>query len=144
LGHIADQQTTPPAFERRTLSVPANSLLGGTASASRQKRMVLIGILIAATLLLYNPVVHHEFINFDDPDYVTANVHVSSGLSVQNVVWAFKSLETGNWLPLTWLSHMLDCQLFRLNSSGHHYSNVLLHAANVILLFLLLTKMTGS
>jgi tetratricopeptide (TPR) repeat protein len=109
-----------------------------------QSRLILGGLLIVAVLLLYNPVVHHKFVNFDDNNYVTANAHVQSGLTLQNVAWAFSTIEASNWHPLTWLSHMADCQLFGLNPTGHHYTNVLLHTINALLLFLLLARATGS
>ena len=111
----------------------------------RQKRVLLGALLVVVTLLLYLPVVHHEFINgWDDDDYVTGNIHVRSGLKPANVAWAFTSFDMSNWHPVTWLSHMLDCQLFGLNSGAHHYVNVLLHAANVLLLFWILQRATDA
>jgi protein O-mannosyl-transferase len=126
-------QKTEPAF------------LGELAGIwQRRHRFILAGILIAATLLLYAPVTHYPFINFDDPLYVSQNPHVTSGVTFRNLAWAFHTFETGNWLPMTWVSHMLDCQVFGLNPAGHHYSNVLVHAANVLLLFFLLEWATGE
>jgi protein O-mannosyl-transferase len=90
------------------------------------------------------PVVHHEFVNYDDPDYVTANAHVLRGLSWDNVVWALSASHAGNWHPLTWLSHMLDVQLFGFHPGWHHGVSVLFHAANTVLLFLLFRRMTGA
>jgi protein O-mannosyl-transferase len=110
----------------------------------RRKPALLGALLVIATLLLYVPVIHHDFIYYDDRGYVTDNVHVRTGLTVNNIVWAFTTFEQYNWHPLTWLSHMLDCQLFGLSSGSHHYVNVLLHAANVLLLFLLLQRATGA
>ena len=113
--------------------------------ASRRKSLWLGALLVVATLLLYLPVVHHDFISgWDDDDYVTANVHVRSGLQPANVVWAFTSFEQSNWHPVTWLSHMLDCQIFGLNPGPHHSVNVLLHAANVFLLFWILQRSTKA
>ena len=80
----------------------------------------------------------------DDSGYVTKNIHVSTGLNLGNVVWAFTSFHQANWHPLTWISHMADCQLFGLNSGPHHLVNVALHAANVLLLFWLLQRATGA
>lgn len=112
---------------------------------SRQKRILLGALLVIVTLLLYLPVVHHEFLNgWDDDDYVTRNIHVRSGFTLPNVAWAFKSFDMSNWHPVTWLSHMLDCQLFGLNSGPHHYINVLLHSANVLLLFWILQRATAA
>jgi protein O-mannosyl-transferase len=95
------------------------------------------------TLAFYNPIVHNEFTNLDDDVYIVHNDHVSGGLTWNTVKWAFTSFDAANWHPLTWLSHALDCQLFKLNPVGHHYVNVLLHAVNAILLFLLLESATG-
>lgn len=106
--------------------------------------MLLAALLIGVTLLLYGPASDHRFLELDDDAYVTANWNVTSGFSIANIKWAFSTFEMGNWNPLTWLSHMLDCQLFGLNPVGHHYSSVLLHALNVFLLFYLLKKATGS
>jgi len=106
---------------------------------------VLLGVLlIFGTLILYGPVTRHEFLQFDDGRYVTRNLHVSTGLNLGNVVWAFTSFYSANWHPLTWLSHMVDCELFALNPGYHHLVNVALHAANVLLLFFLLQKTTGA
>jgi hypothetical protein len=110
----------------------------------RQKPMLLGALLVLATLLLYGRVVHHEFLDFDDGPYVVQNLHVSTGLSFSNLVWAFATFQEGNWHPLTWLSHMTDCQLFGLSSGPPHFVNIALHAANVLLLFWLLQRATGA
>src|ERR1035437_9798445 len=86
----------------------------------------------------------NDFLNYDDFQYVIDNRHVRSGLSIENVVWAFKSGYAANWHPITWLSHMVDVELFDLNPQGHHLINLLLHAANACLLFLFLNKITGA
>ena len=92
---------------------------------SREKRStVLCLLLVLLTLAVYNPVVHNSFTNFDDDNYITDNSHVRAGLTWDTVKWAFTSREAANWHPLTWLSHALDCQLFKLNPAGHHYVNV--------------------
>lgn len=98
--------------------------------------------LVAATLLVFSPVVHHDFINVDDDFYVYRNPVVAGGLTWEGVAWAFTRAHAANWHPLTWLSHMLDCQLYGLRAGGHHVTNVLLHAANAVLLFLVLRRMT--
>jgi Flp pilus assembly protein TadD len=102
-------------------------------------------LLLAATLLLYAPVRTFSFLSFwDDYEYVTANPHVQSGLSLAAATWAFTSLEdAGYWHPLTWLSHLLDSSLFGMNPAGPHCVNLLFHAANVLLLFFLLYYATG-
>ena len=83
---------------------------------------------------MYAQVAHFSFVNFDDPDYVANNPHVREGLTADGVRWAFTSGEAANWFPLTWISHMLDCQLFGLNSGWHHMTNAVLHAIAVVLL----------
>lgn len=100
--------------------------------------------LIAATIEVYWPVSLHGFLNFDVPDYVTQNFHVRGELAVSEVKWAFTTFFHANWHPLTWLSHMLDVELFGLWAGGHHLTNVVLHCANTVLLFLVLRLMTGA
>ena len=100
-------------------------------------------LLVLLTLAVYNPVSHHPFVNYDDNLYITQNFHVRSGLSWASARWAFTTLEQANWYPLTWMSHQLDYELFGLNPAGHHYSNVLLHGLNAMLLFLVLQWATG-
>jgi len=108
------------------------------------KRNVVLGLLLVMVVLaVYNPVSRNGFVGYDDEGYVTDNRHVQSGLSWDTVSWAFTTREMANWHPLTWLSHALDCQLFRLNATGHHYTSLLLHAMNALLLFLILQWFTG-
>jgi tetratricopeptide (TPR) repeat protein len=107
--------------------------------ASPEKRNPIVCLLLAVvTLALYNPVNRHPFVNYDDDRYVVNNPHVRQGLTADTVAWALTSTEQANWHPLTWMSHALDCSLYRLNPVGHHFTSVLLHAVNVMLLFLLL------
>jgi tetratricopeptide (TPR) repeat protein len=94
-------------------------------------------------LVVYSPVVHNGFIDYDDRGYITDNPHVRAGLTWGTMKWAFIAYDQANWHPLTWLSHAFDCQVFGVNPVGHHYVNVLLHAANVVVLFLLLQSATG-
>ncbi len=101
-------------------------------------------LLAAITLLLYWPVTSHDFIGFDDQDYLTENFHVRNGLTGSGIVWAFRSGYAANWHPLTWISHMVDCQLYGLNPLGHHLTNLLFHVANSLLVFLLLRQLTGA
>src|SRR5258708_3206640 len=109
------------------------------------RRSIFICLLLGAvTLPSYWPVLHNGFINFDDPEYITENPHVTNGLSWENVAWAFRTGYAGNWHPLTWLSHMLDVQLFGLNPMGHHFMNLLFHVINSTLLFLVFRGMTGA
>lgn len=101
-------------------------------------------LLAAAVLWTFRPALRCGFVNYDDPVYVTGNGHVRKGLTWAGLRWAFTSTEAVNWHPLTWISHMTDCQLYGLNAAGHHMTSVLLHAANAALLFLLLRRMTGA
>ena len=100
--------------------------------------------LAVVTLAVYWPLTSHPFINFDDDDYIVGNTHVTSGLTWTNVAWAFQTGAAANWHPLTWISHMIDCDLYGLNPGGHHLTNLLFHIANTLLLFLLLKQMTGT
>jgi tetratricopeptide (TPR) repeat protein len=112
-------------------------------SQPEQRKLVLALLLVVLTLAVYNPVERNGFVKFDDDHYVTENPHVQAGLRWTTISWAFTSFDQANWHPLTWLSHALDCQLFRLNPAGHHYVNLLFHAANALLLFLILEWFTG-
>jgi tetratricopeptide (TPR) repeat protein len=104
-----------------------------------------ISLLLAlATALLFARVGGHEFISYDDNLYVTENPMVQGGLSWSNVAWAFTTMHAANWHPITWLSHMLDVQLFGLRPGAHHMVNVLFHAVNTVLLFVVLLRMTGA
>jgi len=109
----------------------------------QKRRLILCLLLVLITLALYNPVTRAPFLNFDDVVYVTDNPQVHAGLTWNTVVWAFHTSEAANWHPVTWLSHALDCQIFGLNPVGPHIINVLLHAVNVVLLFLILESATG-
>ena len=102
-------------------------------------------LLVLVTIALYWPAMRYDFINFDDPEYVTENPHVQGGLNWEGVKWAFCNTEqAAYWAPLMWLSHMLAWQLFGSNAWGHHLINVLLHAANTALVFLVFRRMTGA
>ena len=116
-----------------------------TTNDQRLLQLLLGALLLAIPLLLYRPVLQHDFLKlWDDDSYVTDSPHVRTGLTLTNVRWAFTSFEQSNWHPVAWLSHMLDCQMFGLNPGAQHGVNVLLHAANVLLLFWILRKATGA
>ena len=100
-------------------------------------------LLIVATVALYHSVKHYPFINFDDRDYVIRNFQIQSGLDWDTVQWSFTTFYSSNWHPLTWLSHALDYQLFKLDPAGHHDTNVLFHALNAALLFWVLWRATN-
>ena len=105
-------------------------------------------VLAVITLVVFWPVTNCDFVNFDDNDYVFANPQVQGGLTPGGVVWAFTTQQTGNWHPLTWLSLMLDADLFRgmfeNSATGPHLINLLLHVANTVLLFLVLRELTSA
>jgi protein O-mannosyl-transferase len=101
-------------------------------------------ILILAVGATFWQLPGNGFINFDDPRYVTENVHVRAGLTPENFIWAFTTTEASNWHPLTWLSHMIDIELFGMNPAGHHLISLLFHAITAIILYLALFRMTGS
>jgi protein O-mannosyl-transferase len=104
---------------------------------------LLCVLLFLAVLICYLPISYNEFIAYDDNSYITENRRVQAGLTRETVKWAFTTFDQANWHPLTWISHALDCQLFGLNPAAHHYVNVLFHALNAVLLFLLLQTATG-
>jgi tetratricopeptide (TPR) repeat protein len=109
----------------------------------KNREIVVCLFLIIATSAVYWPVRNHEFV-FDDGQYVTDNQYVQRGLNRQSIIWAFTTTYAANYHPLTWLSHMLDCELFGVNPGRHHLINVLLHTANALLLFLFLRAITGA
>lgn len=100
-------------------------------------------LLIAATVVLYLPVLHHPFANLDDQGYVYENLQVQSGLTWSTIKWAFTTFDDSNWHPLTWLSHTVDCQLFGIDPAGHHEMNVVWHVIDAVLLFWVLLQATG-
>jgi Flp pilus assembly protein TadD len=104
----------------------------------------ICAVLAGITWLVFGQTVGHQFVTYDDPQYVYENAKVAAGLSLESVLWAFTHTVGGNWHPLTAISHMLDCQLYGLKPAGHHFTNVLLHTIAVILLFLVVRAMTGS
>lgn len=107
-------------------------------------RPALIGIaLVIAVFAVYWPVMNYDFVNYDDADYVTSNPEVQAGLTLHGAAWAFQSTFAGNWHPLTWLSLMLDVSLFGSNPGGFHFMNLVIHAVNTVLLFLVLRQLTA-
>ena len=108
------------------------------------KSFLICLLLIATTLSVFWQVQNHDFVNIDDNKYISDNPHVKNGLTRASFIWAFTTTRAANWHPLTWLSHMLDYQLYGMNPGGHHLTSLLLHVANSVLLFLLLSRMTGA
>ncbi len=113
-------------------------------SGERLRVTVIYVALALATFIAFEQVRRNGFLSYDDDLYVTENPNVKAGITTESVIWAFTSTHVSNWHPLTWLSHMLDCQLFGLRPSWHHLVNLLLHIANSLLLFWLLSRMTGA
>jgi Tfp pilus assembly protein PilF len=111
--------------------------------ASRRP-LVLASLLVGATLLVYAQTWWFGYVLIDDPIEVSGNPRVQAGPTLQNFVWCFTSFFDGNWIPLTWLSLMLDTKLFGFRAGGYHFTNVLFHAANTVLLFVFLARATGS
>jgi len=106
--------------------------------------VLLCLFLVVLTLAVYRQVQNFDFVNFDDHMYITENRHVKEGLTLKSTIWAFTTIHAANWHPLTWLSHMLDCQFFGMNSGRHHLTNLFFHITNSLLLFFVFRKMTGS
>ncbi len=136
----------------RTKASAVNKAISRTAPAApraswlrwlKQERFVLGLLLVVATLVVYFPVGHHPFVNYDDMVYVVNNPHIQSGLDWDTISWAFTTFYQFNWHPLTWLSHAVDVQLFQLEPGGHHVMNLLLQVVNVLLLFWVLLRATG-
>ncbi|MFM1769835.1 MAG: hypothetical protein RJA22_2364 [Verrucomicrobiota bacterium] len=113
---------------------------------SQRRTALAVAALVLLTLLAYGRVLQCDFVNYDDNDYVTANPVVQRGLTLEGLAWAFGRLHGDKtyYHPLTWVSHMLDCQWFGLNPVGHHATSLFLHALNVVVLFLVLRRMTGT
>ncbi len=153
---ITNQASDPPGSGRAGSPLPAtitcpdaiaSGSLGAGPAARRGLRALpaLVCLLLAViTLAVFWPVTGFDFINLDDTSYVTENVQVQSGLSWEGLRWAFTNLNIGLWHPLTWVSHMLDCQWHGPRPGGHHLTSLLLHVANTLLLFVGLRRITGA
>ena len=111
--------------------------------------LICVGLAVL-TFIAFEQVRNNDFISYDDNIYITDNPHVTNGLTVDGFVWALTTIKfseesyIGHWQPITWLSHMLDCELYGLDASGHHMTSLLFHIINTLLLFWVLKKMTGS
>ena len=106
--------------------------------------LLLCLLLLAVTLAVFWQVKHYQFVNYDYDVYVTDNPHVRMGLQKEGVIWAFTAVHAGYWIPLTWLSYMLDYEVYGLHPGGFHLTNVLLHLLNALLLYLVFRRMTGA
>ena len=116
--------------------------IGGMRSV--RTNLVCFTILTLITVFVYAPVRHYGFVNFDDTEYITHNAVVTAGLTWRGIHWAFTTGYQSNWHPLTWVSHMLDVQLFGVNAGRHHLVNLAFHVANTLVLFWLLVQMSGK
>jgi hypothetical protein len=117
------------------------------ASSKKWRRTRLIFIclgLVGLVWIVFGQTLHAQFLNYDDNKYVYENPRIVAGLNGPGIAWAFFHVHSSNWHPLTSISHMLDCQLYHLNASGHHFTNVLLHSIVALLLFLVLRQMTDA
>src|ERR1700704_4272749 len=101
-------------------------------------------LLVGIVWIVFGQTLGHEFVNYDDDQYVRENPRITKGLSLDGIQWTFTRVHAANWHPLTTISHMLDCQLYGLQPWGHHLTNVLLHAAAALFLFLALRELTGA
>ena len=132
------------SLAKSTLSL--KSAINNKENKNRAFNIVLIGaFLVVAIIVVYWQVVGFDFINFDDPVYVKDNDMVREGITIKGIVWAFTSVVYAfNWHPLTWISHMLDVQLFGMNPGMHHLTNVIIHIFNTLLVFFVFERMTGA
>jgi protein O-mannosyl-transferase len=144
-------ETSVPRLEAARLDVQEADAAARSApliadgSARRSYLPVWIGLLLfAVALALYAPAVRYDYINCDDPDYITNNPNVLGGLTWEGVKWAFAAPRVGNWIPVSWISHMVDVQVFGKGAGGPHMVNALIHALNGVLVFWLLRVLTGS
>ncbi len=128
----------------QSAALPALQPLTERAGLSNRRAWLLSGMLVAATLAVYLQAARFNFVMVDDPVYVGDNEHVREGLSVGNLGWAFTTFRDGNWFPLTWISLMLDASIYGLWPGGYHLTNVLLHTANVLLVFATFARLTGQ
>jgi tetratricopeptide (TPR) repeat protein len=132
----------PVSLKEKT-DAPTGSAPPSTLPSLRQV-LWYAAALIAITIVVYAPVRHFDFVPIDDPSFVSENTHVAGGLTWRAVVWAFSTGHTGNWHPLTWLSHMLDVEVFGISAPGHHLVSLALHLANTLLLFWVFVYMTRA
>jgi protein O-mannosyl-transferase len=132
----------------RAMNTPddLNRASPGSAQQADGRLVLLLAILLGVgTMILYAPAMQNGFVNYDDTDYVTRNAHVLQGVTWENLRWSFGTDNpAANWHPLTWISHMVDVQLYGINAAGHHFTNVLLQTVDIVILFLLLARATRN
>ena len=144
-GKLTKRRSTPVGGNK-----PRQGQKGRVVTSTRspgrfgQEELFIVVALAVATLAVYGQVVGHQFIGLDDDVYVRDNPMVMGGLTLKGIIWAFTTFYDSNWHPLTWLSHMVDVQMFGLNAGGHLLINTLIHLSNTFLLFLFLKRVTGA
>ena len=136
------------SLKQKTLQItPSDDATQPAHPAGSDDYRTVLGVclfLAGAVWMVFGQTLHHGFVNYDDAVYIANNPVVISGLSLKGIAWAFTHCVNANWTPLTVISHMLDCQLYGTRAGGHHLTNVLLHMASAIALFLVLKEMTGT
>jgi len=137
------QKGNPPEKQGRVTNGAKNKVpLVEAVRPSRQMLFLLCLALCISTIAVYSQLAGHDFVAFDDDQYVYENAHIKNGLTPSSIWWAFTTFYYANWHPLTWLSHMLDYQLFGLDAGGHHLINLLFHLLSAIVLFIAIARMT--
>jgi len=139
VSRAAERRGAPPEPPRRDRT-PASAQLRVPSPYAA----AVCGFLLLVVLLVFGQTAGYGWVKFDDDVYVSENPQVMRGLTAEGIAWAFSTTYANNWHPLTWLSHTLDCRFYGLHAGGHHLTNVLLHAAAAILLFLVLWRMTDD
>jgi len=140
IAPIDRRQHTPwNPVNRLLMTFPAT----GCHAKRRRSQAACLAVVVLA-IVAYVPALSFEFVNYDDPRYVTENPHVAGGLTPAGIAYAWTTFDLGNWIPVTWLSYLLDATLFGIRPAGFHLTNIVGHAANSGLLFYLLWRMTGS
>lgn len=131
---------------RRRKKVSKGAVVQPTPSTGKERvfTIAICFLLVTIVWVVFGQTLQHEFVNFDDDQYVYENPKITSGLSLEGIGWAFTHVHADNWHPLTTISHMLDCQIYGVQPAGHHFTNVLLHSVAVIFLFLALWDLTGA
>lgn len=124
-------------FRKLTISVSKQRM-------ENRKNLIFCLFLSIVTIGIFWQIQDHEFIIFDDPGYIYENKHVIRGLTFEAVKWAFLESHAANWHPITWISHILDFEMYGLDPGGHHRTNLIFHTVNAILLFLVFLRMTGG
>jgi protein O-mannosyl-transferase len=144
-GHRTDEDRRRSAIKLLAMDCPRTKNRPPTSCGSDGRVLWAVsGLLLLAVFLIYGQTIGHEFVNFDDSLYVIDNPWLTQGLSVKGIVWAFTNVYAKFWHPVTWLSLLLDFQLYGLRPWGYHLTNVLLHAASSIILWLAMRRMTGN